>query len=203
MAGDNNPNSFYRMCYILLTEEGEKRVLLYTKGDERGWPEHLKHYIISNAECAYCGKSIYKNLHYCRCGGDGRYHLNNWNQDIDKEWERSRQKSKSNIRKQREKSAGAKYTKEDILKLQKIQNDCCYYCGRESRKLSVDHLVPISRNGKNSLDNIALACLSCNSAKCSLTESEFWAILAKRHPRKWIRERQKQAKIIKLSVRQR
>lgn len=196
------PIPFHRTCYVLMTEEGEKRVLLYTKGDELGWPEHLKQYILSNAECAYCGKSIYKNFYSCRCGETGSYHLNNWNHDIEKEWERSRQKAKSSTRKQREKSAGAKYTKTDILKLQKIHNNCCYFCGKESKKLSVDHLVPISRNGKNSKDNLVLACLSCNSAKGSLTESEFWEILAKRHPRQWIKERKKQGEIIKLSIRQ-
>ena len=40
----------------------------------------------------------------------------------------------------------------------------CCYCGREE-KLTLDHLVPVSRGGSDAIVNIVWACQSCNSSK--------------------------------------
>jgi 5-methylcytosine-specific restriction endonuclease McrA len=40
----------------------------------------------------------------------------------------------------------------------------CQYCGSTSR-LTIDHVVPQSRNGGSGWDNLVVACSSCNSAK--------------------------------------
>ena len=42
----------------------------------------------------------------------------------------------------------------------------CCYCGREA-KLSLDHLIPQLKGGSDAADNIAYACISCNSSKGS------------------------------------
>ncbi len=55
----------------------------------------------------------------------------------------------------------------------------CPECGRSSlrkRDLSVDHIVPIRRGGKNSRNNARVICRSCNSSKqdtVSLAD-KFW-----------------------------
>jgi 5-methylcytosine-specific restriction endonuclease McrA len=43
----------------------------------------------------------------------------------------------------------------------------CQYCGRKfpTSELSLDHVVPISRGGKSSWENIVCACLPCNVRK--------------------------------------
>jgi 5-methylcytosine-specific restriction endonuclease McrA len=43
----------------------------------------------------------------------------------------------------------------------------CQYCGRkrEPRELTLDHVVPRSRGGSSSWENIVIACLDCNSRK--------------------------------------
>ena len=43
----------------------------------------------------------------------------------------------------------------------------CQYCGRKfpSSELSLDHVVPISRGGKSSWENVVCACLPCNVRK--------------------------------------
>jgi 5-methylcytosine-specific restriction endonuclease McrA len=42
--------------------------------------------------------------------------------------------------------------------------NCCAYCGT-SERMSVDHFVPIKKDGTDSLDNIIPACFICNSKK--------------------------------------
>lgn len=39
----------------------------------------------------------------------------------------------------------------------------CYYCGQEAN--TVDHIVPISKGGISSEDNMISCCLRCNSSK--------------------------------------
>ena len=47
----------------------------------------------------------------------------------------------------------------------------CQYCGSE-RELTLDHVMPRSRGGKSSWDNLITACKSCNSKKGDLTPEE-------------------------------
>lgn len=51
---------------------------------------------------------------------------------------------------------------QDIQKLVKAQS--CYYCSK-SAKLTIDHVVPLSRGGLHTLGNLVMACSSCNSSK--------------------------------------
>ena len=59
----------------------------------------------------------------------------------------------------------------------------CCYCGREGR-LSLDHMIPQLKGGRDAADNIVYACRSCNSSKGSkdmvmwlVSKDEFPAIL--------------------------
>jgi 5-methylcytosine-specific restriction endonuclease McrA len=40
----------------------------------------------------------------------------------------------------------------------------CEYCGSESN-LSLEHIIPLSRGGQNTLTNVTVSCKSCNSSK--------------------------------------
>lgn len=46
-----------------------------------------------------------------------------------------------------------------------VFNGACAYCLRADRPLTQDHMVPISRGGPHSLENIVPACGPCNSRK--------------------------------------
>jgi 5-methylcytosine-specific restriction endonuclease McrA len=50
----------------------------------------------------------------------------------------------------------------------------CQYCGREPgvRDLNVDHVVPRSRGGRDSWDNLVIACRPCNLQKGKNTPDE-------------------------------
>lgn len=52
----------------------------------------------------------------------------------------------------------------------------CAYCGGE-KKLSQDHVIPLSRGGGYTKDNIVPACKSCNSKKGDRTADEYFEYL--------------------------
>ena len=41
----------------------------------------------------------------------------------------------------------------------------CAYCGKRSTKLTIDHVIPLAKNGGHTPENLVPACKSCNSAK--------------------------------------
>ncbi len=48
---------------------------------------------------------------------------------------------------------------------------CCQYCGSR-KKLTIDHVIPVSKGGKNTWDNLVIACESCNQKKANRTPSQ-------------------------------
>lgn len=48
----------------------------------------------------------------------------------------------------------------------------CQYCGRNGGDMTLDHVVPRSRGGRNSWENIVTACRECNSRKRDRTPEE-------------------------------
>lgn len=51
----------------------------------------------------------------------------------------------------------------------------CLYCGQSfsARSLTRDHIVPVSRGGRNVWTNVASACTSCNHRKNNRTPAEW------------------------------
>ncbi len=48
----------------------------------------------------------------------------------------------------------------------------CIYCGSQEQP-TMDHLIPISRGGNHTAENVAPACSSCNSSKGAQDIAEF------------------------------
>ncbi len=75
-------------------------------------------------------------------------------------------------RRARKKGGGTTLTKAEWLsKISEFQGRCAY-CGVDE-KLTVDHVVPLSRGGAHTRTNIAPACLSCNTSKHTKLLSEW------------------------------
>lgn len=55
----------------------------------------------------------------------------------------------------------------------------CKYCGRrlDIKNLVVDHIVPVSKGGPSTRDNLQVICKSSNSMKGSLAEDDFLMLL--------------------------
>jgi len=51
----------------------------------------------------------------------------------------------------------------------------CVYCDEDLRdaEIHMDHVIPESKGGPTSYDNLQVTCRKCNLAKGALTESEF------------------------------
>lgn len=48
----------------------------------------------------------------------------------------------------------------------------CQYCGKESRSLTLDHIIPRHRGGEHSWENVVSCCMSCNRRKAGHTPDE-------------------------------
>ena len=48
----------------------------------------------------------------------------------------------------------------------------CQYCGKETRSLTLDHIIPRSRGGSHAWNNVVSACIPCNHRKAGLTPRE-------------------------------
>lgn len=48
----------------------------------------------------------------------------------------------------------------------------CAYCGETADPITLDHVIPVSRGGKSSYDNLVIACSKCNSRKDNRTPRE-------------------------------
>ena len=41
----------------------------------------------------------------------------------------------------------------------------CQYCGKKGKKMTIDHVIPKKRGGKDKWENLVCACPSCNAKK--------------------------------------
>jgi 5-methylcytosine-specific restriction endonuclease McrA len=70
------------------------------------------------------------------------------------------------------KGNGGTYTVAEKRMLYENQRGLCAYCER-SEKLTIDHIIPISKGGSNDISNICLACLRCNLSKREKTPEQW------------------------------
>lgn len=73
--------------------------------------------------------------------------------------------------------AGKTFLTKDEWELIKKQHDYrCVYCGDQPEVLTKDHVVPLSRSGLHTADNVVPCCRSCNGEKGDRLLSE-WGIV--------------------------
>lgn len=80
----------------------------------------------------------------------------------------------SNVLYKRRSRSGPHFTVEEWELIVTKLKGLCGYCGKK-RKLTVDHKMPLSKGGSNTIDNIMPACISCNTSKRNKTAEEFVA----------------------------
>jgi 5-methylcytosine-specific restriction endonuclease McrA len=65
--------------------------------------------------------------------------------------------------------SGRKLTRLEVFRR---DQHTCQYCGRQSRQLTLDHVVPRYRGGEHSWENVVSACVPCNRRKAGRTPQE-------------------------------
>lgn len=66
------------------------------------------------------------------------------------------------------------FTAAEITRMYVDQGGLCAYCERElDNEFDIDHMMPLSRGGRNDWTNLALACVFCNRSKHAKTVLEF------------------------------
>jgi hypothetical protein len=57
---------------------------------------------------------------------------------------------------------GMQFNKKNVMVRDEYR---CQYCGKFSHSLTIDHVVPKSRGGKNTFENTVACCSACNTKK--------------------------------------
>lgn len=97
-----------------------------------------------------------------------------------REWEKRYNKTEKgsivrrNItHKRREAVKESTMTADQMLEVKSKAKGRCHYCRKKSKSLEFDHVTPIARGGKHALDNLVMACQSCNRSKSASDPMEF------------------------------
>lgn len=113
---------------------------LYIRKKRKYDPEKYREYYLSNKE-----EILEKNK--------------KWRQDNKEKWSYSCSIYRHNKR------AGGKIDKDAWKEKCESLGNQCQICGSCSR-ITIDHILPVSKGGTNDIHNLQPLCLSCNSRKC-------------------------------------
>jgi 5-methylcytosine-specific restriction endonuclease McrA len=67
----------------------------------------------------------------------------------------------------------AGYIRPDDIKALRARTASCHWCCASSKKLEIDHIVPLELGGSNDPHNLCLACRSCNRRKAYMLPVDF------------------------------
>ena len=155
------------------------------------YKKYYKHFIWQKErECLFCGKSfipIRINQVNCsiRCRGK-KWKKKNWNKILKQQSEWFKKDRKKNPEKyrmfvknrkhfKRQTSCSGKtfskdFTLQNWIDIKNKFNNRCVIC-KEEKKLTIDHIMPLSKGGRHCIKNIQPLCHSCNSRKKDIIPS--------------------------------
>jgi len=109
--------------------------------------------------CIPCKKD-YQLLNYDKTANQKYYQANRLDAIAKRRVHKARIKTK-------ELGCDGDHTLQDHIRLFEEQEGLCAYCNCElsDDNKTIDHIIPLTRNGTNNPDNICWACRSCNSSK--------------------------------------
>lgn len=150
-------------------------------------------FIRQNCRCEFCKKPVPKTLERCDCELNTGYiikveYLESLFDSVlrpllDAMYYIQKETRKSFNRNRRIKAAGT-HTQSEIDALLEIQENRCFYCAEiicEDGKQSFqkDHYLALINEGKNTVDNIVLACRYCNNRKGVNNAEDFIRVRSK------------------------
>lgn len=78
---------------------------------------------------------------------------------------RPRRRFAENERQHRKRANGGHLTREEWAAVKAAYGQRCAYCGQKNKRLTQDHVMPLSKGGRHEVGNIVPACLGCNASK--------------------------------------
>ena len=68
-----------------------------------------------------------------------------------------------------------KYSEQERKMIYIRDDGRCALCGRKITlsEMTIDHIVPLDRNGENSVNNLQCACYACNQFKSNILPEDF------------------------------
>jgi 5-methylcytosine-specific restriction endonuclease McrA len=101
------------------------------------------------------------------------------NQEKEREWKRAYRRANPEKDAERNhrrlaciRENGGILTAGDWKAIKKAQGGCCLACGKKAR-LTVDHIIPLSKGGRNEPANVQGLCKSCNSSKGNRHNTDY------------------------------
>ena len=90
--------------------------------------------------------------------------------------------SKKRAYTQNSRAAGkGKVTGEELARLQNRQGGKCGICGKPFNEFHIDHIIPLSRGGSNTIGNLQLTHSTCNLKKGSKSPEDLVEIEVRKH----------------------
>lgn len=87
---------------------------------------------------------------------------------------KEKMKAAKSRRRARELNAPGHHTRSDVKRQYGAQHGRCYYCNCElNGKYETDHVIPLCRGGSDGMENIVVACATCNRSKHDKLPSEW------------------------------
>ena len=87
--------------------------------------------------------------------------------------EKAKIQSRLHSHKRRQQKRDGKITAEQISDLFEKQKGTCVVCKCPLTKYQIDHILPLSKGGNHSIDNVQLLCPTCNRNKCNKDPIDF------------------------------
>jgi 5-methylcytosine-specific restriction endonuclease McrA len=101
-----------------------------------------------------------------------------WQATVRRHYDRHPEQLVANQRRRYARARGATegdFTAQDWKRLLEVYGQTCAYC-QSGQALHADHLMPLSRGGQHTLENIVPACRHCNSRKHAKTPLEWFLV---------------------------
>jgi len=133
----------------------------YYRKNKEASAERVRKWRAKNKEAA----NVLNRRHYANTAESRREEKRNyWRDVLSKRPKTDSERLADRLRRQKRREAGL-LTRREWEEIVLQHGGKCAYCGDSSSKLTIDHVIPISKGGRNEKQNVVPACGPCNSSK--------------------------------------
>lgn len=150
-------------------EKHESRIAAYRSSEQAktlARKRNCRHYANNKTELAVRERTIYAPI---RKRASLKYRATDKGRDTSR--------LVSHRRRARARNNGGNLTRREWHAILAAHDNCCIYCTRTPKLLSIDHVKPIAAGGRHDARNVVPACMRCNRKKSALPLVEALAKL--------------------------